>query len=237
MFSNRLIKLLKENGVKNAELAKYLKMSKSAVSKWISGDAEPRPETLRQMAKFFNVSVGYLINEENLMLTGKREETKSNIFPSVLYSPEEPEPINGMVWLPIYETKISATPGIQDIVRADIIGWHTAPKSSWNSSADPYQKPFSMKVVGNSMSPIIKPGDYLTIRPAPFIIPETNQIYAVKIKDDSSDSYGIVVKRVQIDAKRKIILLRSDNPDFPVYVADEYNTVIMGRVISMWRPL
>ncbi len=238
MFTKRLLKLLKENRIRNSELANYLKVSKSAVSKWLSGQAVPRPDTLRQMAKLFKVSVGYLINNEEFKLKEKdNDEIKSNVFPSIVYTEEEPEKINGLVWLPLYETKISATPGIQDIIREDIIGWHSAPESLVGSIDDPLLRPFSMKVTGNSMYPVIRSGDYLTIKPSPFILPEENQIYAVKINDDLSNTYGIIVKRIQIDTKRKVYLLRSDNPEFPVFIADENNATIVGRVISLWRPL
>ena len=236
MFTKRLAKLLKDNKIKNTELADYLNVSKSAVSKWLSGEAEPRPETLRQMAKFFNVTAGYLINNEDLNSTVQIDDIKSHVYPSIVFSSEEPEPIDGTIWLPIYETKISATPGIQDIVREDIVGWHTAPESI-AVSPNPYNRPFSMKVTGRSMLPVIRPGDYLTIRPSPFIMPEPDQIYAVKINDNISDTYGIVVKRVQIDTTRRLLLLRSDNPEFPVYVADEDSAVIIGRVISIWHPM
>lgn len=238
MFTKRLLKLLKENRIRNSELANYLKVSKSAVSKWLNGQAVPRADTLRQMAKLFKVSVGYLINNEEFKPIGKdNNEIRNNIFPSIVYTEEEPNKIDGFVWLPLYETKISATPGIQDIIREDIIGWHSAPESLAGSINDPLLRPFSMKVTGNSMYPLIRPGDYLTIKPSPFILPEENQIYAVKINDDLSNTYGIVVKRVQLETKRKVYLLRSDNPEFPVFIADENNATIVGRVISLWRPL
>lgn len=229
--------MLKDNRIKNTELANYLKVSKSAVSKWLSGEAEPRPETLRQMAKFFNVSAGYLINNEDFKPAGGMRETRSDIYPSIVYYQEEPKRVEGFIWLPVYETKISATPGIPDIAREEVIGWHSAPESLMGSSADSHGRPFSMKVAGRSMLPLIKPGDYLTVRPDSFILPEPNQIYAVKINDEASDTSGIVVKRVQADTERKIFLLRSDNPEYPVYVADNDKAAIVGRVISIWRPL
>lgn len=238
MFNKRLQKLLLDYRIKNSELADYLKVSKSAVTKWLKGEAEPRPDTLRQIAKYLDVSVGYLINNEEFKhITKNNDEIKNNIFPSLIYSETEPEKIDGMVWLPLYETKISATPGIQDIVREDIIGWHSAPESLFGNINDPYLRPFSMKVSGLSMFPLIRPGDFLTIRPIPFITPEENNIYAIKINDDKSNTYGIVVKRVQLDIKRKIYILRSDNPEFPAFIANENNASIIGRVISLWRPL
>lgn len=233
MFAERLAKLLKDSKIKNTELADHLKVSKAAVSKWINGKAEPRPCVLHQIANFFNVPTSSLIDDNDY----RTPASGSDIYPSIIYSQEEPERIGGFVWLPVYETKISATPGIQDIVREDIVGWHSAPESLVGSFSHPSNRPFSMKVIGKSMLPLINPGDYLTIRPAPFIVPDPNKIYAVKISDDASDTFGIVVKRVQIDRAKKLLLLRSDNPEYPLYVTNSRKASVIGRVISMWRAL
>lgn len=245
MFEKRLSQLLKENKIKNTQLADRLGVSKSAVTKWLKGEAEPRPDILRALAFMFDVSVGYLINNEDkppqaLVLKEKEVSSYSfaDIFPSVIYTQEMPDSIDKMVWLPIYETTISATPGIQDIVREDILGWHTAPDSSAGIYGDdPFMRPFSMKVKGSSMFPFIRPGDYVTVRPAPFIIPDASCIYAVKISDDETDTFGIVVKRVQIDDKRGLYILRSDNPEFPAYIVECEKAAIVGRIISIWRGL
>lgn len=245
MFEKRLSQLLKENKIKNTQLADRLGVSKSAVTKWIKGEAEPRPDILRSLALMFDVSVGYLINNEDKQpapLVLKEKEADSyyfaDIFPSVVYTQEMPDPIEKAVWLPIYETTISATPGIQDIVRDDIKGWHTAPESCLGAyGSDPFLRPFSMKVKGSSMLPFIRPGDYVTVRPAPFIVPDPSCIYAVKISDEETDTYGVVVKRVQIDEKRGLYVLRSDNPEFPAYIIESEKATIVGRIISVWRAL
>lgn len=240
MFEIRLEQLLKENNIKNSQLAERLGVSKSAVTKWLKGEAEPRPDILRALAFMFGVPVGYLINneEKSRQEASKESDGFTDIFPSIVYSDDEPEPIDKMIWLPIYETFISATPGVQDIVREDIKGWHTAPAAlAGNYGDDLFSRPFSMKVKGNSMLPFIRPGDYVTVRPAPFIIPNENSLYAVKISDEDTDTYGIVVKRVQIDSGRGLYILRSDNPEFPAYVTESEKAAIIGRIISVWRSM
>ena len=235
MFKKRLLKLLKENRVKNTELADFLQVSKSAVIKWLSGDAEPRPDTLRLIANFFNVSVGYLINDENPNSIYETVVVKTEIYPLIVYSNSEPEPIKGIRWIPIYETITSAIPGINDIANENIIGWHTAPEYIAESFNNSNTRPFSIKITGRSMLPTIKPGDYLTVRPFPFIDPENDKIYAIKIKDNITDTYGIVIKRVQIDTSRKIFIMRSDNPEIPVYIEEDLNATIIGRVTNIWH--
>jgi len=236
-FGNRLKEILERERIRYSKLADDLGVSRSAVTKWIKGEAEPRSELVKLICKRLNIPPTYLRGEEDINyykpLATNYTSAYSDILPSLLYCSEEPEEIKGFVWIPVYETKISATPGIQDIIRDDIIGWHTAPESL--TSDDPYQRPFSMKVIGDSMSPFILPNDYLTIKPAPFIVPDSQSIYAVKIADESTDTYGIVVKRVQYNENRGLYLLRSDNPAYPTYMIENEKAMIIGKIINLWR--
>lgn len=236
-FGERLKGLLERERIRNSALAEDLGVSRSAVTKWIKDEAEPRSELIKMISKRLNTSISYLRGEDNIdydrPLKTSYISAYSDILPSLIYCLEEPEEIKGFIWVPVYETKISTTPGIQDIIRDDIIGWHTAPESL--TSDDPYMRPFSMKVIGDSMSPFILPNDYLTIKPAPFIIPNSQSIYAVKIADDLTDTYGIVVKRVQYIASKELYLLRSDNSDYPIYIIESEKAMIIGRIINLWR--
>ncbi len=44
-----------------ADIAKMLNMSKMAVSHWEKGNSEPSIEQLKILAKFFDVSIDYLV--------------------------------------------------------------------------------------------------------------------------------------------------------------------------------
>lgn len=50
-----------ENNISQARIAELLNMSKMAISHWEKGNSEPSIEQLKILARFFDVSVDYLI--------------------------------------------------------------------------------------------------------------------------------------------------------------------------------
>ena len=64
-FKDRLKELRVENKVSQLELGKIINMSKMAISHWESGHSEPSIAQLKELAKFFDVSVDYLIGNSN----------------------------------------------------------------------------------------------------------------------------------------------------------------------------
>lgn len=63
MFSNELIKLRKEKGLTQQELADKLGLSRSAIGMYEKGNREPNFETLELIADFFNVRMERLIGK------------------------------------------------------------------------------------------------------------------------------------------------------------------------------
>ena len=61
MFKDRLKELRIEKNISQLELAKVVNMSKMAISHWESGHSEPSIAQLKELSKFFGVSVDYLI--------------------------------------------------------------------------------------------------------------------------------------------------------------------------------
>ncbi len=74
-ISNKLIKLRKEKGISQEELAKDLFVSRQAVSKWETNRSLPNIEMLKQICNYYNVDINYLItNEEISEITLKNNE-------------------------------------------------------------------------------------------------------------------------------------------------------------------
>ena len=63
MFSNRLKELRQEKGLIQERFAQELNVSKGAVAMWETGKRIPDSEMLKTIAKFFSVSVDYLLGE------------------------------------------------------------------------------------------------------------------------------------------------------------------------------
>ena len=60
-FGDRLKELRKENNISQVEIAKILNMSKMAISHWEKGNSEPSIEQLKVLARYFDVTIDYLV--------------------------------------------------------------------------------------------------------------------------------------------------------------------------------
>ena len=57
LFNEKLIQRRKERGMTQEELAEALFVSRTAVSKWESGRGYPNIDSLKEIARFFSVSI------------------------------------------------------------------------------------------------------------------------------------------------------------------------------------
>lgn len=65
IFAENLKSLRMEKGIGQTALAKELKMSKGIISLWENGLREPNMSSLIVLAKYFNVTIDYLVGLEN----------------------------------------------------------------------------------------------------------------------------------------------------------------------------
>ena len=77
-FHEKLQELRKNKGLTQEELAEALYVSRTAVSKWESGRGYPNIESLKDISKFFSVSIDDLLSSEKLLSIAEKEN-KSNI--------------------------------------------------------------------------------------------------------------------------------------------------------------
>jgi transcriptional regulator with XRE-family HTH domain len=61
-FGKRILSLLKENEMSQAELARQLGATRGCVSHWIAGKTRPRHRKMERMARLFGLSLGELID-------------------------------------------------------------------------------------------------------------------------------------------------------------------------------
>ena len=76
-FNEKLQNLRKEKGLTQEELAEILFVSRTAVSKWESGRGYPSIDSLKDIAKYFSVSIDDLLSGENILSIAENEN-KSN---------------------------------------------------------------------------------------------------------------------------------------------------------------
>ena len=85
-FNQKLQELRKQKGITQFELAKSLYVSRTAISKWESGRGYPNIESLREIAKFFNISVDELLSGNQLLAVAENDKKQTkNLFRSLLY--------------------------------------------------------------------------------------------------------------------------------------------------------
>ena len=77
-FNEKLQELRKNKGLTQEELAEILYVSRTAISKWESGRGYPNIESLKEISKFFDVSIDDLLSGEKLISIAEKEN-KSNI--------------------------------------------------------------------------------------------------------------------------------------------------------------
>lgn len=74
-FNQKLQELRKQKNLTQEELAEQLFVSRTAISKWESGRGYPNLDSLKAIAKFFNVTIDELLSGEEL-LTVSEEDNK-----------------------------------------------------------------------------------------------------------------------------------------------------------------
>lgn len=78
-FSEKLIKLRKDNKLSQEMLADKLVVSRQSVSKWESGQTYPEMDKLLAMCKIFDVTLDELTNDEIDILNVEKKNTQNAI--------------------------------------------------------------------------------------------------------------------------------------------------------------
>ena len=72
-FSKKLQELRKQKGLTQEELAQKLYVSRTAISKWESGRGYPSIDSLKEIAKFFCVTVDQLLSGEEVLTIAQED--------------------------------------------------------------------------------------------------------------------------------------------------------------------
>jgi len=77
-FHEKLQELRKSRGLTQEELAEAVYVSRTAISKWESGRGYPSIDSLKEISRYFSVSIDDLLSGEKLLLLAEKEN-KQNI--------------------------------------------------------------------------------------------------------------------------------------------------------------
>ena len=73
-YSDRLISLRKNRGLKQSDVAEKIDKSLTAYAYYEQGKTEPSIEVLRKLATFHNVSIDYLVGETDIPYSDDEKE-------------------------------------------------------------------------------------------------------------------------------------------------------------------
>ena len=202
-FTSFMRRVAQAAGIQSqSELAGALDLNRSAVSRAKSRDMVPE-RWIARLCQMFDLDPDWL-----------REGRTS---------------LDRFVEIPIVTARLGAGGG-SHIVGADVRG-HVAFRSDWLHHKGRPRDMVLMQVIGDSMEPAIREGDFVLIDQSQQEI-HTGGMYALGLEET------IMVKRLDRHPGELVIL--SANPRYSPIVlqGDELETVrIIGRVIGMWRDI
>ena len=76
-FEKKLQELRRQRGLTQEELAARLFVSRAAVSKWESGRGYPNIESLKEIAKFFSVTVDELLSRDEILTIAEKDRSQT----------------------------------------------------------------------------------------------------------------------------------------------------------------
>lgn len=87
-LDEKLVRLRKEKGLTQLELAEAVKVSRQAVSKWEAGGSLPSTENLKSLSEIYGVPVDYLLNDLDDIEHEEEERAPSPLEPGNKDTPE-----------------------------------------------------------------------------------------------------------------------------------------------------
>lgn len=65
MIKDKILELMKKEGISQRELSRKIEINESALSRYLSGERTPRIDILTKLARYFNVSVEELLDDND----------------------------------------------------------------------------------------------------------------------------------------------------------------------------
>ena len=77
-FNKKLQELRKQRGLTQDELAQQLYVSRAAISKWESGRGYPNIDSLKQIARFFGVTIDELLSGDEVLTIAEEDQKQKS---------------------------------------------------------------------------------------------------------------------------------------------------------------
>ncbi len=239
MFNERLKKRRKELKITQANLGKLVGVSDVTIANYENGNREPNILTIQKLSKALNTSADYLlnINSNNTQSINKlspddiyflqiykqlNKESKS-LIKHILEYEKSKQIVNivdtsKIINLKVYEQRASAGLGnlLLDNIPYELKEYE---KNNITAKAD-----HVIKISGDSMSPTLSNGQEVFVKEQSAV--EHNEVGIFIYNDE------VYCKRLHLDISNKVIILKSDNPDYPnITVSQNDNLQTIGKVL------
>jgi phage repressor protein C with HTH and peptisase S24 domain len=254
IIGERLRTLRREKGLSKRELVAMLPLNYSTYANYESGFREPNSEVLQMLARYFNVSIDYIIGitenrkkaDEIAVLTDSEhehvqryrslDEHGREIVDTILHMEcervnfpnERPIPDHKQVidqqWVTLRVYNQRASAGLGNYLSEDSDNDYEMMR--FVSTSVSLKADFCVRIKGDSMEPKLCDGNIVFIKAMPQIDPDGVGIFTYE-----GESY---CKRLRIDQKKGAIFLESLNKSYaPKYIQHPDNLRTVGLVIGI----
>ena len=79
-FNEKIQELRKSKGLTQEELAEALYVSRTAISKWESGKGYPSIDSLKEIAKYFSVTIDELLSTDEVLTIAEKDNKQKKII-------------------------------------------------------------------------------------------------------------------------------------------------------------
>ena len=218
-FSQRLRQIMDERGLTQSELAKFSGVSKSSISRYLSGAWKAKQDTIYDMARVLQVSEAWLMGYD---------VTKARVTPAVS-GPSSSTALTASIpnLMPLPKTR--KVPRLGTIACGEpILAQENI--EDYDKAPEGINCDFTLTCKGDSMvGARINDGDIVYIRQQDEV--ENGEIAAVLV-DDVGES-NATLKRVYLYENQ--IVLQAENPKYSpwVYTGEDMNKVrIIGKAVA-----
>lgn len=230
-FGERLIQLIKEQGLSQARFADETGITRSRMNNYIKGRSEPGHATLVAMAQRLKVTTDYLLGCDP-----PPASRAPGLFTGIPeFAPgDDPPPGDDRNWIPLY----AALSRVQAAVPpAKPRGWLKT--GNINTSDVTFKRPYALLVEDDSMPGELLPGDIVYIQPS-FVshtfLQSTPYREILAVRMSAADEIGLSLKRCHV--KDNMLVCVADNPEYELVILDMNRTLfvpIVGAISGVWR--
>ncbi|WP_438848354.1 LexA family protein [Anaerocaecibacter muris] len=205
----KLKELRKHKKLSQIDLAKYMNVQQSTISNWESEKTEIDNESLDKLAKYFGVSVDYILGRDT------PSPINQSFSENEMYS---------------YSVVGTISAGYDGLANEEYTGEDIIVPPHLIKSHNPNDY-FVLQIKGNSMFPLLEDGDKVLIRRCSTV--ESGKIAAVGYNGDEA-----TIKKVEYIQGEDWMRLIPRNPEYPVKTirdSDLDQCRIYGEVVYLFR--